>query len=118
MSQLFNTTTVLCDVLDRKDELTLFLSAVRVNEKNAKCWNNVGHALETVERYDLALPFFARAASVQWDDVGAIINVARTLRKLNDTERAEQWFNHAIYQMPRATKGLLYRLFECFWFIY
>ena len=37
---------------------------------------------------------------VQPDDVGAIINVARTLRSLNETTEAEKWFYHAIDFIP------------------
>jgi Tfp pilus assembly protein PilF len=32
-----------------------------VNQKNAKLWNNVGHALENLDRYEEALEYFKKA---------------------------------------------------------
>ncbi|XP_063722691.1 protein O-mannosyl-transferase TMTC3-like isoform X2 [Symsagittifera roscoffensis] len=94
---------------DWEDEFSLFISAVKRNKVNAKCWNNVGHSLEKDasgkddkgrHRLWQALSFFHQAALVQPDDVGAIINVARTLRSLNETTEAEKWFYHAIDFIP------------------
>ena len=39
---------------------------------------------------------------MQPDDVGAIINVARTLKNLNMASEAEKWFYHAIELLPTA----------------
>ena len=75
---------------DWKDEREIFLSGLRVNDKNAKLWNNVGHALEAKGQFDEALKFFSHAARVQPDDVGAHINVGRTLNNLGRLDEAEQ----------------------------
>ncbi|XP_075258031.1 protein O-mannosyl-transferase TMTC3-like isoform X4 [Convolutriloba macropyga] len=87
---------------DWKDEFSLFISAVKNNKFNAKCWNNVGHSLEQQQRFYEALSFFHQATIVQPDDVGAIINVARTLKNLNMASEAEKWFYHAIELLPTA----------------
>lgn len=46
----------------RMSEYSLFRSALKVNQDNAKLWNNVGHALEKVEKYQEALDYFEKAA--------------------------------------------------------
>ena len=57
-------------------------AGLRVNSGNAKLFNNVGHALESEARFGEALRYFRRAVEVQPDDVGAHINVGRTLVNL------------------------------------
>ena len=46
----------------RKDEYTIFIAGLAVNQKNAKLFNNVGHSLEAEKKYDEALRFFTTAA--------------------------------------------------------
>ena len=46
----------------RTSEYTIFRAALTVNQKNAKLWNNVGHALEKTESWDKALEYFKKAA--------------------------------------------------------
>jgi len=48
--------------IDWNSEYTLFRSALKVNHRNAKLWNNVGHALEKEERWEDALEYFKKAA--------------------------------------------------------
>ena len=48
-------------VCHRTSEYTIFRAALTVNQKNAKLWNNVGHALEKQEKYDEALEYFKKA---------------------------------------------------------
>jgi hypothetical protein len=43
--------------------------------KNAKLYNNVGHALESKRMYNDSLLLFKQAALVQPDDIGAHINI-------------------------------------------
>ena len=50
------------DVFSRESEYTIFQAALRVNQRNAKLFNNVGHALENKKMYDKALLYFERAA--------------------------------------------------------
>lgn len=46
----------------RTSEYTIFRAALKVNTDNAKLWNNVGHALEKIEKYEEALDYFEKAA--------------------------------------------------------
>ena len=48
---------------DWKDEYSVFMSGLRVNQRNAKLFNNVGHALENQERFQEALKYFQKAVS-------------------------------------------------------
>jgi tetratricopeptide (TPR) repeat protein len=86
---------------DWKDESSIFLSGLRVNVNNAKLWNNVGHALEGQSRYDEALKYFSVAAQVQPDDVGAHINVGRTLNNLGKFDEAEKVYLVRYFQLHK-----------------
>lgn len=55
---------------DWENEYTIFMSGLKVNQRNAKLFNNVGHALESQGNFEDALKFFQTAVSVQEDDVG------------------------------------------------
>lgn len=48
-------------VFFRESEYSIFRSALKVNTKNAKLFNNVGHALEKYEKYTEALEYFEKA---------------------------------------------------------
>lgn len=48
-------------VFFRESEYSIFRSALKVNTKNAKLFNNVGHALEKFEKYAEALEYFEKA---------------------------------------------------------
>ena len=87
---------------DWKDESQIFLSGLRVNGNNAKLWNNVGHALESKGKFDEALKFFGHAARVQPDDVGAHINVGRTLNNLGRLEEAEKVYLVGLFFLPNS----------------
>lgn len=65
------------------------MSGLKVNERNAKLFNNVGHALESQGRFKEALNFFNMAVQVQGDDIGAHINVGRTYNHLKMFKEAE-----------------------------
>ena len=49
---------------DWRDEESIFLSGLKVNSRNAKLYNNVGHALESQKRFSEALLLFKEAAKV------------------------------------------------------
>ena len=49
-------------VYHRETEYAIFKAALRVNQRNAKLYNNVGHALESEKQYDEALVYFQQAA--------------------------------------------------------
>ncbi|XP_071112558.1 protein O-mannosyl-transferase TMTC3-like isoform X2 [Haliotis cracherodii] len=93
---------------DWASEYTLFKSGLKVNQENAKLFNNVGHALEKVEKYSEALEYFETAVSVQPDDIGAHINVGRTLSTLNRTQEAEKAYRSALALFPPVIPGKSY----------
>lgn len=71
------------------DEYSIFMSGLRMNDRNAKLFNNVGHALENQGRFKEALDYFNMAVQVQGDDIGAHINVGRTYNHLKMFKEAE-----------------------------
>ncbi len=93
---------------DWKDESTIFLSGLKVNSGNAKLFNNVGHALEGKEEYGKALDYFVMATRVQPDDIGAHINVGRTLNTLKRFDEAENAYVLAKSLLPQAKPGKKY----------
>jgi tetratricopeptide (TPR) repeat protein len=94
---------------DWEDEYSIFMSGLRVNQKNAKLFNNVGHALESQGKYEEALKFFETAVSVQEDDVGAHINVGRTFNHLKMFKEAEEAYLRAKSLLPKAKPGESYQ---------
>ncbi|RZC36371.1 transmembrane and TPR repeat-containing protein -like [Asbolus verrucosus] len=94
---------------DWEDEYSIFMSGLRVNQKNAKLFNNVGHALESQGKYEEALKFFKTAVSVQEDDVGAHINVGRTFNHLKMFKEAEEAYLRAKSLLPKAKPGESYQ---------
>nr|MBE5727537.1 putative transmembrane and TPR repeat-containing protein CG4050-like [Cucujiformia] len=94
---------------DWEDEYSIFMSGLRVNQRNAKLFNNVGHALESQARYQEALIFFKTAVSVQEDDVGAHINVGRTYNHLKMFKEAEEAYLKAKSLLPKAKPGESYQ---------
>lgn len=55
---------------DWQSEYSIFMSGLKVNKKNAKLMNNVGHALESENNFHEALKYFQAAVKVQKDDIG------------------------------------------------
>nr|NVI79243.1 putative transmembrane and TPR repeat-containing protein CG4050-like protein [Cucujiformia] len=94
---------------DWQDEYSIFMSGLRVNQRNAKLFNNVGHALESQAKYQDALIFFKTAVSVQEDDVGAHINVGRTYNHLKMFKEAEEAYLKAKSLLPKAKPGESYQ---------
>ena len=47
----------------RRTEYSIFMAGLRVNQKNAKLFNNVGHALEGEKNFTEALRYFQQAAT-------------------------------------------------------
>ena len=58
----------------------------------------MGHALEGKSMYEDALKYFGVAARVQPDDVGAHINVGRTLNNLGKYDEAEKVYMVSVSQ--------------------
>ncbi|XP_022904598.2 protein O-mannosyl-transferase Tmtc3-like [Onthophagus taurus] len=94
---------------DWESEYSIFMSGLRVNQRNAKLFNNVGHALEGQGRFTEALRYFQTAVSVQEDDVGAHINVGRTYNHLKMFKEAEEAYLRAKSLLPKAKPGESYQ---------
>ena len=47
--------------MDWESEQSIFIAGLRVNQRNAKLFNNVGHALESQAKYAEALEYFLQA---------------------------------------------------------
>ncbi|XP_018562802.1 transmembrane and TPR repeat-containing protein CG4050-like [Anoplophora glabripennis] len=94
---------------DWENEYSIFMSGLRVNQRNAKLFNNVGHALESQGNFQEALKFFKTAVSVQEDDVGAHINVGRTYNHLKMFKEAEEAYLKAKSLLPKAKPGESYQ---------
>ncbi|KAF7384206.1 hypothetical protein HZH66_012456 [Vespula vulgaris] len=94
---------------DWLDEYSIFMSGLKVNDRNAKLFNNVGHALESQGRFKEALNFFNMAVQVQGDDIGAHINVGRTYNHLKMFKEAEDAYLKAKSLLPKAKPGESYQ---------
>lgn len=94
---------------DWENEYTIFMSGLKVNQRNAKLFNNVGHALEAEANFVEALTYFQKAVSVQEDDVGAHINVGRTYNHLKMYKEAEEAYLRAKSLLPKAKPGESYQ---------
>lgn len=90
---------------DWESDYSVFMSGLRVNRRNAKLFNNVGHALEGVGKFAEALSYFKAAVQVQEDDVGAHINVGRTYNHLKMFKEAEDSYIKAKSLLPKAKFG-------------
>ena len=73
-----------------KNDNSLFRSAIRINPGNGKIYNNLGHDYEGKGNFSYAEKLFRMASLVQPDDVGAFINLGRTLKQLGDHPQAEE----------------------------
>ncbi len=86
-----------------------FKAAIRADRDFSRSHNNYGSFLYEKERYDEAYKEFEKASS----DLGynarptALVNLGRTALKLNDVDRAEAAFNHALSLNPRATSAIV-----------
>ncbi|CAH0560711.1 unnamed protein product [Brassicogethes aeneus] len=94
---------------DWENEYSIFMSGLKVNQRNAKLFNNVGHALESQNKYQDALLFFQTAVKVQEDDIGAHINVGRTYNHLKMFKEAEEAYLKAKSLLPKAKPGESYQ---------
>lgn len=94
---------------DWESEYSIFMAGIKINKKNAKLYNNVGHALESQGKYNEALEYFLKAVEVQPDDIGAHMNVGRTYNNLNHYESAEKAFFKAKDLLPRPRPGERYQ---------
>jgi tetratricopeptide (TPR) repeat protein len=75
---------------DWKNEETLYNSGIKVNPRNAKLYNNLGHLYEKKADFAMAMQYFQKAYELQPDDLGTSINIARTHLNSGDAKKAEQ----------------------------
>lgn len=80
--------------LEWKDEQSLFESGIKVNPRNAKLFNNLGHVYEKRANWTMAMTYFRKAVDLQPDDLGTVINVARTHLNSGDAAKSEEllWY--------------------------
>lgn len=94
---------------DWESEYSIFMSGLKVNKRNAKLYNNVGHALESENKFHEALKYFQTAVKFQKDDIGGWINVGRTYNHLKQYKEAENAYLIAKGLLPRAKPGESYQ---------
>jgi tetratricopeptide (TPR) repeat protein len=94
---------------DWESEYSIFMSGLKVNKRNAKLYNNVGHALESDNKFHEALQYFQAAVKVQKDDIGGWINVGRTYNHLKQYKEAENAYLIAKSLLPKAKPGESYQ---------
>ncbi|XP_067130924.1 protein O-mannosyl-transferase Tmtc3-like [Centruroides vittatus] len=85
---------------DWKTEVTLFSSALRVNTRNAKLYNNMGQALERLHRKDEALRWYKEATRIQPNDVRGYLNSGRVFTLLRRYHEAEDAYLQAKALLP------------------
>ncbi|XP_013791998.2 transmembrane and TPR repeat-containing protein CG4050-like, partial [Limulus polyphemus] len=88
-----------------ESEETLFSSGLRVNQQNAKLYNNLGKALEERAHYQEALQYFQQAIRIQPDDVRGYLNSGRVFTHLKQYQDAEMVYLKAKSLLPQARWG-------------
>nr|XP_018672931.1 transmembrane and TPR repeat-containing protein 3 isoform X3 [Ciona intestinalis] len=89
-------------------ERHLFKSGLKITQRNAKIWNNVGHTYEDENDWKTALWFFKQATLVQPDDIGAHMNSGRMFENMNDFVAAEKCYKEAKSHLPKPVPGQSY----------
>ncbi|XP_076358340.1 protein O-mannosyl-transferase Tmtc3-like isoform X1 [Tachypleus tridentatus] len=85
-----------------KSAETLFTSGLRVNQKNAKLHNNLGHALEEQGRDEEALQCFQQAIRIQPDDIRGYLNSGRVFTRMKKYQEAELVYLQAKALFPQV----------------
>ncbi|KAG8201524.1 hypothetical protein JTE90_011199 [Oedothorax gibbosus] len=80
---------------DWQSEYTLYNSALSVNQRNAKLFNNMGRVLESMDKHQDALNHYTEAMRIQPDDVRGYLNTGRVLTHLRRYEEAERIYLRA-----------------------
>ncbi|XP_022249300.1 transmembrane and TPR repeat-containing protein CG4050-like [Limulus polyphemus] len=78
--------------LDWYSDYTLFSSALKVTQRNAKIFNNLGKALDKQSRHDEALYFYQQAIRVQPDDIRGYLNAGNVLTRMKRYQKAEDMY--------------------------
>ncbi|WP_287222594.1 tetratricopeptide repeat protein [Mesorhizobium sp.] len=98
---------VLCLQAGRYQAADTYLArATEINPKAAAAYNNRGHALRGLKRYDEALECYEKAIGVKPDFVQAMNNRGVTLRALGRIDEALASFDEALTLKPDFAKAL------------
>jgi len=96
--------------LDRGDPaaaLAAFQAATRADPKNVRAWNNVGIALQTLERIDEAMRTFSHTLTLDPNYALAHFNLARLYNLRGDAKRALEHAQAAVRGDERMVEGWL-----------
>lgn len=80
---------------DWQSEFHLFTSALSINQRNGKLYNNMGKVLEGLDRYEEALFHYEEAIRLQPTDVRGYLNLGRVLTSLRRYHTAEEVYQKA-----------------------
>ncbi|XP_076355014.1 protein O-mannosyl-transferase Tmtc3-like [Tachypleus tridentatus] len=83
---------------------TLFSSGLRVNQKNAKLYNNLGKVLEEQSQYEEALKYFQQAIRIQPDDIRGYLNSGRLFTHMKKYYEAELVYLKAKSLLPKSSR--------------
>ncbi|XP_013776748.2 transmembrane and TPR repeat-containing protein CG4050-like [Limulus polyphemus] len=83
---------------------TLFSSGLRVNQKNAKLYNNLGKVLEKQAQYEEALQYFQQAIRIQPDDIRGYLNSGWLFTLMKKYQEAELVYLKAKSLLPRSSR--------------
>ncbi|GIX91235.1 hypothetical protein CEXT_41401 [Caerostris extrusa] len=86
----------------RQTEYSLYSSALSINQRNGKLYNNMGRVLENVDRYDEALHHYRKAIEIEPEDVRSYLNVGRVLTNLRRYKEAEDIYRQAKTLFPES----------------
>ncbi|XP_064470417.1 protein O-mannosyl-transferase Tmtc3-like [Ornithodoros turicata] len=86
-------------------EESLYSAALRVNDRNAKMYNNMGQALENLSRHHEAYELYKKAIEIQPDDIRGHLNLGRLLITLERYTDAENVLQKARYLLPKQTSN-------------
>jgi protein O-GlcNAc transferase len=96
--------------LDRGDPaaaLRAFQAATNADPKNVRAWNNVGIALQSMERLDEAMRAFGHILTLDPDYALAHFNLARLYNLRGDAKRALEHAQAAVRSDERMVEGWL-----------
>lgn len=85
---------------DWKTEKNLFESALSVNRRNPKLFNNYGKALENLGMHDEAILYYRKGISLEPEDIRSYLNCGKVLNFLGRYEEAERMFLQAKSLLP------------------
>ncbi|GFS42322.1 protein O-mannosyl-transferase TMTC3 [Nephila pilipes] len=91
---------------DWRTEYTLYSSALSVNQRNAKLFNNMGRVLESLDKHEESLTYYNEAIRIQADDVRGYLNLGRVFTHLRRYDEAEDTYLKAksLFLDPEETR--------------